>query len=248
MPLTPEQVRTLLDKFRDSREAAETPMAVPEPRSRVETASLEPGAAPLVINVSPSHVTTVSLLDMTGMPWAIQDVSWAGKIEVDTPEEGGHVLRITPRTAHGVGNISLRLVDLVTPVTLRFQTGLDEVDYRLDVRVPRQGPLAKTPLIEYGGIRSVAGADENLAAVLEGAPAGDAVKMKVDGVDGRTTVWKIAETVYLRTPLTLLSPAWNASAASADGMNVYTLEDTPVILLSDQGRMVKARIMPDGDF
>jgi intracellular multiplication protein IcmK len=72
--------------------------------------------------------------------------------------------------------------------------------------------------------------------------------MKVDGVDGRTTVWKIAETVYLRTPLTLLSPAWNASAASADGMNVYTLEDTPVILLSDQGRMVKARIMPDGDF
>ena len=47
------------------------------------------------------------------------------------------------------------------------------------------------------------------------------------------------------TPLTLLSPSWDSSVTSADGMNVYTLNDTPVVLLSDEGRMVRAHITAD---
>ncbi len=247
MPLTPEEVRTMLGKFRESREAAETPITVPEPKIRVETVSLDPSAAPLLIKLSPGYVSTISILDSTGMPWAIQDVSWAGRADVDSPESGGHVLRITPNAAHGSGNISIRLVDLITPVTFRFEIGLEEVDYRFDARLPKQGPLAKTPLIEYGGIKSVAGDNKNITSVLDGTVTGgeDAKKLLLEGVDGRTSAWNIDGTVYLRTPLTLLSPAWNESAASGDGMNVYTLEDTPVILLSDGGRMVKARVIPD---
>lgn len=248
MPLTPEQIRILLDKFRVSREAAETPITVPTPKSRVETVSLDPSAPPIVIRLAPGYVTTISILDMTGMPWAIQDVSWAGKADVAPPESGGNVLRLIPRTAHGSGNVSIRLVDLITPITFRFEMGLEEVDYRLDARIPKQGPLAKTPLIEYGGIATVAGTSDNLVAVLDGTVSGDAVKLKVEGVDGRTSIFKLDNMLYLRTPLTLLSPAWNESATSADGMNVYTLGDSPVILLSDGGRMVKARVIPEGEF
>lgn len=242
LPLTPQQTRDVLESFKVSREAAETPITVPSAKTTVENVSLDPSAPPLTIKTSPGYVTTVTILDMTGAPWAIQDISWAGKFEITTPEEGGHVIRITPMSAHGVGNISIRLVDLITPITFSIATGLDTVDYRFDARIPKPGPLAKTPLMEYGGLRTVAGSDENLMRVLDGTAVPAAERLTMDGVDGGTSAYRIDGVIYLRTPLTLLSPAWQTSATSADGMNVYTLKSTPVILLSDRGRMVKAKV------
>ena len=116
------------------------------------------------------------------------------------------------------------------------------VDYRFDARIPKLGPLAKTPLIEHGGLKSVVGTDENLVQILDGTPPSDAEKLKVDGTDGRSKAWRVSGRMYLRTPLTLLSPAWSSSVASADGMNVYVLNNTPVVLLSDEGRVVRASI------
>jgi len=242
LPLKPSQIRKVLDSFKESREAAETPINMPEPRVEVQTVSLDPSQTPAVIKTAAGRVTTITVLDETGSPWPIQDVSWAGKFDVTPPEEGGHVIRVTPQTAHGAGNISIRLVDLITPITFTLTTGLDEVFYRFDARIPKAGPLAKTPLIEYGGLKTATGADSNLVQILDGVPPTSSEKLKVEGVDGRTNVWRVSGRIYLRTPLTLLSPAWNASVTSADGMNVYNLNDTPVILLSDEGRMVQAHI------
>lgn len=242
MPMTPEQIRKLLDTFKESRRASETPITDPVPKVEVETVSLDPTQVPPVIKTSPGRVSTLIILDSTGAPWPIQDVSWAGKFEVTPPEEGGHVVRITPQSAHNVGNISIRLVDLITPITFTLQTGLDEVYYRFDARIPKMGPLAKAPLIENGGLKSVVGGDDNLVQILDGTPPMNSEKLKIEGTDGRSGVWRLAGRIYLRTPLTLLSPAWSSSVTSADGMNVYVLNDTPVILLSDEGRVVKAHI------
>lgn len=245
LPLRPEQIRKLLDSFKDSRQAAEAPIAEPTPKVQVETVSLDPSQSPSVIKTSTGRVTTLTILDATGSPWPIQDVSWAGKFDVAGPEEGGHVIRITPQTTHGIGNISIRLVDLITPVTFTLQAGLDEVYYRFDARIPKQGPLAKIPLIEYGGLKTSVGTDENLVQILDGTPPSGSEKLKVEGVDGRTNVWRVSGRIYLRTSLTLLSPSWDSSVTSADGMNVYALSDTPVILLSDEGRVVRAHIAAD---
>ncbi|MDE1151380.1 MAG: DotH/IcmK family type IV secretion protein [Micavibrio sp.] len=246
MPLKPEQIRKTLENFRINREAAETPITVPEPRQEVVTASLDPSDAPVVIKMAPNTVTTVTILDATGAPWPIQDMSWAGAFTIAAPESGGHIFRITPSSAHGVGNISIRLIDMITPVTMRLTTGLDWVHYRLDVRIPKPGPLAKTPIIEYGGLKTVAGKDDQMVGILDGMPPDGSEKLQVNGVDGRTTAYQASGHIYLRTPLTLLSPAWDSSVSSADGMSVYTLAQTPVVLLSDEGRMVKAHIVsPD---
>ena len=245
LPLEPEQIRKTLEVFKVKREAAETPITVPEPRQVVETLSLDPTDTPAIIKMAPGHVTTFTILDSTGAPWPIQDISWAGKFDVVTPEEGGHMVRITPQSAHGVGNMSIRLVDLITPVTIRLTTGIDEVHYRFDARIPRPGPLAKTPLIQYGGLKAVAGRDDNMTGFLDGTPPKEAVRLMVSGADGRTTAWKVNDQMYLRTPLTLLSPGWDSSVSSADGMNVYSLTNAPVILLSDEGRMVRAQIAAD---
>ncbi|MDD9899768.1 MAG: type IV secretion protein DotH [Alphaproteobacteria bacterium] len=242
LPLTPGQIRTTYEEFGKSREAAETPLRVPQTHSRVQTISLDPADSPPVLRLVPGYVTTLSILDSSGAPWPVQDITFAGKFEVTPPASGEHIIRIVPLSAHGVGNLSLRLVDLITPVIFTLNTGLDDVDYRFDARVPKPGPLAKTPLIEFGGLDTVAGTDGNLVSVLDGTPPAGAEKLVMRGADGRSSAWRIGGKIYLRTALTLLSPAWNASVSSADGTVVYALNETPIILLSDNGKMVRAQL------
>lgn len=243
LPLKPEEIREMLEYFRDSREAAETPIVVPEPKVQIQNVSLDPGSLPKTIKTAPGHVTTLNILDMTGQPWPIRDLSWAGQFDVTPPEEGGHVIRITPVSAHGIGNISIQLVDLITPITFSLHTSLDETHYRFDARIPKLGPMASVPIINQGGLKAVA-EDDGLISFLEGVPPSDATRLDVAGPDGRTKIWEVGEEYFLRTPLSLLSPAWNSSIKSTDGMNVYALNKASVILLSDNGRIVQARVKP----
>ncbi|MBU6475821.1 MAG: type IV secretion protein DotH [Alphaproteobacteria bacterium] len=242
LPMTPDEIRELLDIFKKSRQAAETPIADPVPKVVLKTVSLAPDQMPLVIHTSPDRVTTLSILDSSGAPWPIRDVSWAGKFDVTAPETGGSVVRITPQSAHTTGNVSIRLLGLTTPVTFTLETGLKEVDYRFDARIPKRGPLAKPELIANDGLKTAVGGDANLVQILDGTPPSGAAKLEVDGTDGRTEAWSLTNNIYLRTPLTLLSPGWSASVTSADGTNVYVLNDTPVVLLSDGGKMVRVHI------
>jgi intracellular multiplication protein IcmK len=244
MPLREDQIRELYERFISNRRAAETPVRVPESKMRVETVSLEPNTAPPVIHLCPGYVSTISIMDASGAPWPVQDISYAGDFTVTPPENGGNVMRITPGSAHGRGNMSVRLVDLLTPVVFTLETDIESVDYRYEARIAKSGPLAKSSSIDaaYGGLDAVAGTDGNLAAFLDGAPPEDAEKLRVSGADGRTAAWKMGDRVYLRTPLALLSPAWESSVSSSDGTTVYSLNDAPVVLLSDEGRMVRARI------
>jgi len=114
-----------------------------------------------------------------------------------------------------------------------------------DARIPEYGPLAEPPLIERGITLSAGNKSINL--ILDGTPPENASRLEVSGVDGRTTAYRVSPMIYVRTPLTLLSPGWTSSASSADGMNVYELSDAPVLLLSDKGEVVRARIKGKAD-
>lgn len=246
LPMRPKEIRQLLEFYDQTRESVEVPIyPYPKPEVGVINLSLDPGVTPPVIKLSPGHVTTMSLLDVTGAPWPIQDVTWAGNFEIVQPEEGGHVIRVTPMSEFAYGNISMRLLTLKTPITFTLQVQRDSVQYRVDARVPEYGPFASMPLIE-GGMSLVAG-DGDLTAVLDGAPPDGAQRLSVSGVDGRTTAYAWRGQTFVRTPLTLLSPGWDKSVRSADGMTVYALASTPVLLLSDQGRVVRAHIARDED-
>lgn len=242
MPLRPTEIRRFLELYDETKQASTAPVyEPPKPEIAFMRVSLDPGKAPLIVKLAPGNVTTINIVDASGQPWPIQDVSWAGNFEVLQPEAGGHVLRITPLADFSQGNISLRLVQLNTPVILSLNTGRDVVHYRLDLQVPEYGPKANAPLIQQAALTISAG-DKTLTQVLEGVPPESAVKLKVDGIDGRSSAYKVNEFTYVRTPYTLLSPAWFASVRSADGMNVYALEKTPVLLLSDKGQMVRAYV------
>ena len=242
LPLNPDEIEQLLERYRDVREASESRIAgAPKGDVKLETISLAPGAKPPAIELSPGYVTTLNILDATGQPWPIQDISWGGNFEVIQPQQGEHVVRISPMKAHEVGNLSIRLLDLNTPIVFSLNTYLEKVQYRFDAQVPELGPHSETPIIDNFEIGATAG-NTDLIKILNGTAPSGTKKLTINGVDGRTTAYDMGGQIYIRTPLTLLSPGWNSSVKSADGMTVYTIGESPVLLLSDKGKMVRARI------
>ena len=241
LPLEPPEIRRVLERYDQTREAVEVPIyPYPEPQVVVKDIPLEPGIRPVEIRLATGHVTTVNFLDISGAPWPIQDISWAGNFEVLQPESGSNVIRITPMSEFAYGNLSIRMVEAKTPITFVLKTHREGVYYRMDARLPEYGTLATPPLID--GRITIAAGSPTITAILGGVPPRDAVRLQVSGVDGRTSAYRHGGMVYVRTPLTLLSPAWTSSMRSADGTSVYSLSDSPVLLLSDNGRMVRARL------
>lgn len=239
-PLSPEQIETLLKKYDTTQKSVnKPPYDAPRPEISVQNISLDPGVAPPTIRTAVGNVTTINMLDATGAPWPVQDVTWAGDFEIVEPEEGGHIIRITPMAQFARGNIVIRLLTLKTPLTMTLETSREVVQYRIDARIPEYGPFANAPLMQGAKSTLVAGSAD-LTSLLDGVMPGGMQKLDVSGVDGRTTAYTMNGTTYLRTPLTLLSPAWQSSVSSADGMNVYALINAPVVLLSDGGEFQRA--------
>ena len=243
LPLKPDEIRTLLEHFDRTVESTELPVhPYPRPELVVQNVSLDPGVKPLTVKLAFGYVTTLNMLDSSGEPWPIEDISWVGEFSVQESvvREYTHMLRITPESRFAHGNISMRLAGLTAPVIMTFETNRDAVHYRIDAVVPKKGPGASTAIID-SGLALTAG-DPDMSVALGGVMPGDAVKLDVSGVDGRTTAFIYNGLTYVRTPLTLLSPGWDSSVKSADGTTVYALEETPVILLSDRGQTVSARL------
>lgn len=242
MPLKPSEIRQMLESYDETTQAVETPVyPTPDPESSFVQASLDPGQKPVVVKTAAGLVTTLSIVDVTGQPWPIQDLTWAGDFQVEQPEGGSHIVRISPNSHFAHGNISMRLIGLNPPVIFTLVTERKTAHVRLDVQIPEVGPKGVLPPV-ITPVSIKAGDDEITKVLLGTASSAGMERLTVDGVDGRTSAYQKAKVTYLRTPYTLLSPAWIKSVQSADGMHVYAMESTPVVLLSDKGKMVRAYI------
>jgi len=245
MPLTPDQLHEFMSKLEITQQASVPPSSgPPKAQVRLTTLSLDPGVEPPQINLDAGYVTTITIVDATGAPWPIMDVGTGGNFEVSPTQSGTHVVRVMPLTRYGVGNMSILLKDLSTPIIFRLTTGGPNIDMRYDARIPKLGPNAKIPLIDRPKLEA---GDKDIIMFLDNAPPSTAKRMKITGLDARTMAWILDDKVFVRTPLTLLSPAWNASVASADGMNVYEIGDAPILLMSDNGAMLRGHLVREDD-
>lgn len=245
MPLTNDQIRTYMQRLESVQEASVPPSyGQPKGEIKVQTVSLDPGAQPPQISMVPGYITTVTFVDASGQPWPIADVGVAGNFEVKPTTTGSHILRIIPLVQKGVGNLSVMLKELSTPVVFRLWSGGPNLHWRYDARVPKYGPNARMPLIDK---RRLSAGDEMIMMFLDNVPPPGARRLKVSGLDSRTMAWMIDSRVYVRTPLSMLSPSWDASVASADGTTVYQVGDAPVLLMSDAGNIVRARLARGDD-
>ncbi len=243
IPLNPDEIRKLLERYDQTRQAVETPIyPYPKPEIVTQDISQDPGSLPPVLKLATGHVTVVNFVDASGAPWPIQDISWAGNFEIIKTEEGDHRVTISPMSDFAYGNLSVQLLGMKTGVSFTLETQREKVYYRFDARLQEDGPNMKPSLIGAGSGPSLSAGGGMMNAVLEGVLPQGGDKLNVDGVDGRTTAYVVNKITYVRTPLTLLSPSWTASVSSADGMNVYSLKSASVLLLSDKGEVVRARL------
>ncbi len=265
IPLTPEMIEDLARRYRAQQQAIEqgtTEMAAPI--NRQINVSFAPGTATSIINTVKGYPTAVSFFDSTGQPWPIQwdtnsnPAAIAGGTNcnastntggpsvaaigfyVCTPTKGSNVLEITPVSVSPRGGLVVSLEGAPKPLTFLLLSGGGRFDSSLSIHVADRGPHAKVEIMTQQGAPDTGA--PFLTAMLNGVPPADAAPLSVEGVspDG-LRAWRLGRNVYLRTRYTLLSPEWTASEAEA-GTTVYAIPNTPVVLLSVDGRTVSAQL------
>jgi intracellular multiplication protein IcmK len=263
IPLTPEMIEDLARRYNATRRAQE--QAVTElaaPLNRQVNVSFAPGAATSIINTVKGYPTAVAFFDSTGQPWPIQwdtnsnpaaitggtncnaPANGGGPSAVAigffvcTPTKGSNVLEITPMSLAPRGGMVISLEGAPSPLTFLLISGGGRYDADLSVHVASRGPHAKVEIITQPDAPDTGA--PFLTGMLEGVPPADALPLSVEGVSpDAVRAWRLGRNVYLRTNYTLLSPEWTASEAQA-GTTVYAIPNTPVVLLSVNGRTVSA--------
>jgi intracellular multiplication protein IcmK len=233
LPMTPEQIRTLKLMFDESqRAAAEHPGTPPKPTSNSQIVDLSPGATPPIIRLQGGFVTSIVFLDATGAPWPIMayDIGDPRSFNVQWDQKG-NTMMVQAISAYKTGNLAVILRDLNTPIMVTLLPGQKAVDYRVDLRLPGIGPNSVTTVTHLPGKETPA-----LLDVLNGVPPQGSTTLKVSGCS-KCSAWLFNGEIFFRTTFAVLSPGWIATLTSADGMHAYQLPSTPVILVSDKGKM-----------
>lgn len=240
-PLSPDQIKALNNMLDETQraQAAAPHDSPPQPTSSSIMVNLSPGSTPPVIRLTHGFVSSLVFVDSTGAEWPIEsyDIGNPNAFNISWDKKS-NTLMIQARSSYTYGNLAIKLKELNTPVMLTLVPGQKVVDYRVDLRIEGLGPNAK-PGMQSSGLPSQA--DPVLLNVLDGAPPEGAKRLSVSS--NVVQVWVVNDKVmYVRTAFTLISPAWLSKMSSADGMNAYQLQVTPMLLLSRYGKVLQIKV------
>lgn len=249
LPMDEEQLRRLrrlLD--RQALVLAEPPSGV-EPRAvtRAVQLTLRPGEPLARLRLFPGNATSVTFSDVTGAPWPIQSVT-VGNPQAFAASEAGergrtNMLVISPLTSRIVANnVVVALAGHPVPVVLGIEAGGEEVDFRVDVTIRARGPNAAPEMVRTGGLSATN--DRVVQAFLDGVPPREAVSLRTSHRD--VEAWRYQGRMFVRSAFEIMSPAYEARARNVSGVNVFTLGDTPVLLMADGGRLFSVTVRDAG--
>ncbi|MGH0003766.1 DotH/IcmK family type IV secretion protein [Pseudovibrio ascidiaceicola] len=241
-PATPEEIYKLRGLMNEITGSETRPLYNPQPVTRSLRVSLNSGERPPVIKVAPGWISTLTFSGITGQPWPVNVVA-NGNPEVFRIQQSGtnansNILTISSASAHLPSNIAITLADAPVPVVFTLQPSTEQVDYRIDVQIAARGPNAI-----YGEVTTKTlppTSDSLMLRFLDGLPPEEARKLHVNtrGVEA----WMYKDKMHVRTTASLLSPAPIAKSSNASGIHVYVLNQSPVLLLSQDGQMYRASV------
>lgn len=239
MPLTPQQIMRLRQMFNSRQFASATsPTTPPKPSATSQFVSLAPGSTPPVIRLSQGFVSSLVFLDSTGAPWPIEAYDLGNPTAFNIVwDKKSNTLMVQASSLYTYGNLAVKLKDLSTPVMLTLIPGQKSVDYRVDLRIQGYGPMAHP---SPGGQGLPGTENPVLLSILDGVPPPGAQLLKVPG--GGAQVWEKEGKFFVRTRFTILSPGWISTMSSADGMKAYEMPKTPILLVSEHGRVMQIKI------
>lgn len=237
-PLTTEQIVELRKKY-NSTELAKTvtSMVPPKPVATSQFVNLSPGSNPPIVRLSKGFVTSIVFLDSSGAPWPIAALDLGDPRTFNIQwDRSSNVIMIQALKQYQYGNLAVRLRDLNTPVMITLLPGQKAVDYRIDMRVQGYGPNAHVPT----GDLLPPQVHKELLGLLDGVPPMDSRELEVVGAAAQA--WVRGSNLFLRTRHQVISPGWFATLRSADGMHVYRLAKTPLVLVTHHGRIKRLKI------
>jgi intracellular multiplication protein IcmK len=268
IPLTPDMIEDLKRRFNAAQGAKSGNDGTSYPASpltRSVAVTLGPGGIPTMVETVPGYPTAITFLDSTGQPWPIAwdtnglpvngggppasnsagaqgpAVDAAAGLHVSVPFNGSNVLQIQPNSQYLRGGILVTLQNAPKPLAFVIVSGRGRYDALMTMKVSGRGPHAKEDIITRPDTPETAA--PYLTAMLDGVPPASAVPLSVEGVSADAVrAWQMGDRDYIRTSYTLLSPEWVASEDGSDGTTIYAIPQSPVVLLSANGRTVAAHL------
>lgn len=247
LQLTPEQINVIknIQLQRDRANAMPYTNAA-KPVTRTLPINLHPGTQPPVIRLAFGMQTSIVFSDAAGNPWLIDNVvlnrslfndqrqenNSAAKTGENSDYKGTNILTIEPMTSTPYGNVSITLKGMSTPIILILATGQNEVDVRVDTKVPGHNPDA----FMASSYISMPQTDSSLGYFLDGIPPTGSKALKVSGFPG-TQAWFYENNTYIKTSADVQFPAFISAAKSTSGIGIYKFNGKiPSVTVLSAGR------------
>ncbi|EAT0257636.1 conjugal transfer protein TraN [Salmonella enterica] len=246
--LSPDEIRSLRGIMSENERAISAPVTSVVPRISTLTVSLSPGASLPLVRTAMNNLSVVTFTDINGTPWPQSDPPYNPAPRLFDVQYNANMVTITPLRPWVSGNVSVYLKGLSVPVILNVTSGetdtrttSQEMDSRLDLRIPREGPgssVLATPEDK------IALHDRTLQAFLDGVPPDDPFvrRLKFTGNVPDTTIWQSGDELLVRSRA-VLRDEFEQTLSSADGTHLWKLPVTPLLTFSVDGRSV--HVTPD---
>lgn len=224
--LNEDQMNLLKEVFLKRQRILATPYVdQPKPVTRTLPINLDPGTTPPVIRLASGQLSTIVFSDLSGNPWYISKIKFNKKQFSDGKKEESNssdaiptnILTLEPNAPANYGNVSVELRGLATPVILILTSGQQEVDMRVDAKIPGKNPDAVVNI----ALTNLPTIDNALGYFLDGVPPADAKRLKVRGALDDVEAWAYKEYMYVRTKGDAQYPAYIGAARSTSGVAVY---------------------------
>ncbi|EFC1331706.1 conjugal transfer protein TraN, partial [Escherichia coli] len=233
----------LRGRMADNERAISAPVTSVVPRISSLTVNLSPGASLPLVRTALHNVSVVTFTDINGSPWPQSDPPYNAAPGHFDVQFNGNMVSVTPLRAWAAGNVTVYLKGLSVPVILNITSGetdtntlSQEIDSRLDLRIPRQGPVS--PVVAVPS-EKIALHDATLQAFLDGVPPDDPTvrRLKFSGNVPDTTIWQHGDDLLVRSRA-MLRDEFEQTLASADGTRLWKLPVTPLLTFSVNGQSI----------
>jgi intracellular multiplication protein IcmK len=236
-PMSPDQIRAFRDMLSQQREATDPPLGNLKEVTRSIDLTLKPGEKVPTIRLAGSHVSTVTFSDITGREWPVLTVT-SGNPSLFTAQPAGkpgetNIVVVSPLMRTGQSNLVVTLVGHPVPIVLTLKSGEQEIDSRLDVRLESRGPNASFDIVNQSALPPTN--DSRMQDFLDGVPPQGAKSIPTSSRE--VEAWRLEDMVYIRTKMDVLSPAYIGKSSNISGFNVFSMAESPVIIVSKDGRM-----------
>lgn len=196
-------------------------------RRRVSV-NLTPDADVPELRLNAENVGAIVFTDSFGSPWPIADVIAPGFVAASKSE---NIVIFRPNAGQGASkpfgrsSVTVLLEGLTSTVTFSLSYGLSrEVDGQIEAQVQARNPSATVSAVRGGAVET----DDAFGLFLDGEPPKGATAVKTTSKS--VSAWMYRGRLYVRTPLSLHSPAFRMYGGSATGVNMYSFDRVPSVI------------------